>query len=147
MYVGNNPVNWLDPLGLSRDTYVPDPTKHGANRPGVGPHVDRYNPAGQNVGRYRPDGTPIPHKGRMPSPIPHSDKAKFLQAVKKLAKFGTIAGVLLDILLDPSEAGAASDCPYGPGTCGALPLLEPPAAPPESGGASPDCMSGRKGVC
>jgi RHS repeat-associated protein len=80
-YVANSPLNWSDALGLSKDKYVPDSKKHGANRPGVGPHVDRYGPGGKNVGRYRLDGTPIPHKGKVPPPIPGSDSSKFLEAV------------------------------------------------------------------
>jgi RHS repeat-associated protein len=74
-YVLNDPIDWIDPLGLSNDTYVPDNSgKHG------GPHIDRYNPAGQNVGRYRPDGSGIPHKGKPPPPIPNSDQDKFNDA-------------------------------------------------------------------
>lgn len=74
-YVLNDPTHWIDPLGLSNDTYVPDNSgKHG------GPHIDRYNPAGQNVGRYRPDGSGIPHKGKPPPPIPNSDQDKFNDA-------------------------------------------------------------------
>ena len=77
-YVRNNPVIYIDPFGYSNDTYVPDPGHHG------GPHIDRYNPAGQNVGRYRPDRTPIPHKGKNPPPVPNADFDKFDEAARKL---------------------------------------------------------------
>jgi RHS repeat-associated protein len=79
-YVSNDPIDWVDSSGYSRDTYVPDPTSHG------GPHVDRYNPAGQNVGRYDPDGRPLKHKGKQSPPIPHSDEDKFKKAADKLKK-------------------------------------------------------------
>ena len=79
-YGGNDPVDWVDPSGYSRDTYVPDPSHHG------GPHIDRYNPAGQNVGRYSPDGTPLKHKGKPSPPIPNSDEEKFKRAADKLNK-------------------------------------------------------------
>ncbi len=137
-YVGNQPTTFRDPFGLSQDNYAPDMHKHGA------PHVDRYNPSGQNVGRYRPDGTPIEHMGK-PSPrIPNSDAAKFAKALtklKKLMKAAGLLGIVLDILLDADEAGAESDCPAGPGTCGQL-LPSAPAETPQL-----DCLSGRKGVC
>jgi RHS repeat-associated protein len=79
-YVGNDPVDWVDSWGYSRDTYVPDAGHHG------GPHIDRYNPAGQNVGRYKPDGTPLKHKGKPSPPIPNSDEDKFKNAADKLKK-------------------------------------------------------------
>jgi RHS repeat-associated protein len=79
-YVGNDPVDWLDSWGYSRDTYVPDAGHHG------GPHIDRYNPAGQNVGRYKPDGTPLKHKGKPSPAIPNSDEDKFKKAADKLKK-------------------------------------------------------------
>jgi RHS repeat-associated protein len=79
-YVGNDPIDWLDSSGFSRDTYVPDLSKHG------GPHVDRYNPAGQNVGRYDPDGRPLKHKGKQSPPIPNSDRDKFGKAADKVKK-------------------------------------------------------------
>jgi hypothetical protein len=72
--VENDPINWIDPLGLSTDKYVPDVDKHGA------PHIDRYSKNGQNIGRYRPDGTPVKHKGKLPPSIPGSDKKKFQDA-------------------------------------------------------------------
>jgi len=139
-YVGNQPINFRDPLGLSQDNYTPDMHKHGA------PHVDRYNPSGQNVGRYRHDGTPIDHMGK-PSPgIPNSDAAKFAKAatkLKKLMKAAGLLGIAIDILLYPDEAGAGSECPAGPGTCGQLlPSAPAPAETPQL-----DCLSGRKGVC
>ncbi len=77
-YVSNDPVNWRDSAGLSKDKFVPDPFKHGD------PHIDRYNPEGQNTGRYRPDGSPIEHKGKCPDPISKKDMPKFLKAVEKL---------------------------------------------------------------
>ena len=79
-YVDNEPVDWLDSSGNSRDTYVPDLSKHG------GPHVDRYNPSGQNVGRYDPDGRPLKHKGKQSPPIPNSDRDKFGKAADKVKK-------------------------------------------------------------
>jgi RHS repeat-associated protein len=80
-YVSSDPENWIDPWGLSNDTYVPDNSgKHG------GPHIDRYNPGGQNVGRYRPDGSGIPHKGNLPPPIPNSDEDKFKEAADRCKK-------------------------------------------------------------
>jgi hypothetical protein len=114
--------------------------KHGA------PHVDRYDPSGRNVGRYRHDGTPIDHMGK-PSPrIPNSDAAKFAKAaakLKKLMKAAGLLGIAIDILLYPDEAGAGSECPGGPGTCGQLlPSAPAPAEMPQL-----DCLSGRKGVC
>jgi|WetSurMetagenome_2_1015567.scaffolds.fasta_scaffold10019_3 hypothetical protein len=99
---------WRDPEGLSRDTYNPDPRKHG------GPHVDRYNRAGQNVGRYRPDGSPL---GSSP-PVPKSDVGKFQKAVEKLNKIlgkgggkivGLGIGVLLGILIDADEVLAGEE--------------------------------------
>ena len=75
-YVGNDPINWVDPLGLSRDTYVPDFDNHG------GAHVDRYR-NGKNIGRYRPDGSPMEHMGKTPSKIPKSDLKKFDKAAAK----------------------------------------------------------------
>jgi RHS repeat-associated protein len=137
-YVGNQSTMFRDPLGLSQDNYVPDMQKHGA------PHVDRYDRHGNNVGRYRHDGTPIDHIGK-PSPrVPNSDAAKFAKAaakLKKLMKAAGLLGVILDIILDPDEAGAGSDCPAGSGTCDQLRPV-PPAETPR-----PDCFSGRKGVC
>ena len=79
-YVGNDPIDWVDSSGYSRDTYVPDGGHHG------GPHIDRYNPAGQNVGRYNPDGTPLRHKGKPSPPIPNSDRDKFKNAADRLKK-------------------------------------------------------------
>ncbi len=79
-YVGNDPVDWVDSWGYSRDIYVPDAGHHG------GPHIDRYNPAGQNVGRYKPDGTPLKHKGKPSPPVPNSDEDKFKKAADKLKK-------------------------------------------------------------
>jgi hypothetical protein len=139
-YVGNQPTIFKDPFGLSQDNYVPDMHKHGA------PHVDRYNPSGQNVGRYRPDGTPIEHMGK-PSPrIPNSDATKFAKAAAKLTKLMKAAGLIglaINILVFPDEAGAGSECPAGPSTCGQLVPVAP--APPEI--PQLDCLSGRKGVC
>jgi RHS repeat-associated protein len=89
-YVENDPVNWIDPLGLSNDKYVPDRYKHG------GAHVDRYTKNGANVGRYRPDGSPVEFKGKFPPNIPKSDLGKFLKAVEKL-------GPLLDLALMLSD--------------------------------------------
>ena len=107
-YTLADPVNWIDPLGLSSDTYQPDPSKHG------GPHVDRYDPSGKNVGRYRPDGTPIPHKGKLPPPIPKKDMSKFLCAVKKLAKIGMLVGIIIDELSSPASAEAPECDPKSP---------------------------------
>ncbi|MBI5576274.1 MAG: RHS repeat-associated core domain-containing protein [Deltaproteobacteria bacterium] len=98
-YVGNDPVNWIDPEGLSGDSYQPDASKHGS------PHIDRYDPSGKNVGRYRPDGTGIPHKGKVPPPIPKKDLSKFSKAAKKLGKCGTAISIIL-WLADPAEAQA-----------------------------------------
>jgi RHS repeat-associated protein len=112
-YVRNNPVNWSDPFGLSRDSYQLDRYKHGADR--HGPHVDRYNPAGQNVGRYRPDMTPIPTGGKVPPPIPRSDWPKFIKEIRKLGpKALGIAGLILGELMEPRDAGAGSDVPGMP---------------------------------
>jgi hypothetical protein len=80
LFIGNDPIDWVDVFGNSRDTYAPDFDKHG------GPHVDRYNPAGQNVGRYGPDGRPLPFKGKTPPPVPNSDRDKFNKAADKLKR-------------------------------------------------------------
>jgi len=77
-YVGNDPMNWIDPTGNAEDKFVPDASKHG------GPHIDRYQ-GNKNVGRYRPDGSGIPHKGKLPPKIPNSLMPKFLGACEKLA--------------------------------------------------------------
>jgi uncharacterized protein RhaS with RHS repeats len=76
-YVENDPINWVDPFGLSTDKYVIDLDKHG------GAHIDRYTKQGQNIGRYRPDGTGVKFFGKIPPRIPNSDTKRFKQLADK----------------------------------------------------------------
>lgn len=118
-YADGDPVNWIDPQGLSRDTYHADTRGHG------GPHVDRKTPAGELVGRYRLDGSPIPHFGRKPPPVPRADLKRFSQVVTTIIRWLERRGAsqlcktavpilgLLDILrvTEPDSVSTESDHP------------------------------------
>ncbi len=103
-YTGDNPVNWIDPLGLAGERpiekgsyrfikYVGD-LYHG------GEHWHVYlRRTGELLGRINPEGKVL--TGEVP-----------IKAIKILTKLGKIGGVALAVFLelaDPATAGGPED--------------------------------------
>jgi len=111
VYVLNDPINLVDPLGLEPGDWRFDPYDHG------GPHLQR--------GPYRYDPKtlePIPHGGKIPPELSKTaiEDLKGTKAwarwLKYLEKTGKVGGLALAILLElatPADAQAPT-LPVGP---------------------------------
>ena len=137
-YVGNDPVNYVDPLGY---------TKGGKQNISVthdGKVFNKRTPAAE-VEKALEEAT---KRGMSKAHI-----TKLRGLLKVIGRGGAlgIVGFILGELLDPAEAGAGSECPGGAGTCGSfLPedrlMFEVPEFPEDLGRYVdlPTKLSGRK---
>jgi RHS repeat-associated protein len=137
-YVGNDPVNYVDPLGYAKGGKQNISVTHD------GKVFTKRTPAAE-VEKALEEAT---KRGMSKAHI-----AKLRGLLKVISRGGAlgIVGVILGELLDPAEAGAGSECPGGPGTCGSfLPedrlILEVPEFPEDLGRYVdlPPKLSGRK---
>jgi RHS repeat-associated protein len=137
-YVGNDPVNYLDPLGYAKGGKQNISVTHD------GKVFNKRTPAAE-VEKALEEAT---KRGMSKAHI-----AKLRGLLKVISRGGAlgIVGFILGELVDPAEAGAGSECPGGPGTCGRfLPendlTLEIPEFPEDLGPhvGLPSKLSGRK---
>jgi len=114
-YVGNSPINGIDPFGNAKVKVGPYEIQWHTNDHG-GPHWQIFDKQGKTIGRFRFDWSPIAHKGKIPS-IPG-------QVKKWIKKGGVLIGIvvsglelmngeswanMLDDLLDVKETARDED--------------------------------------
>ena len=106
-YVGNDPVNYVDPLGYAKGGKQNISVTHD------GKVFTKRTPAAE-VEKALEEAT---KRGMSKAHI-----AKLRGLLKVIGRGGAlgIIGFILGELLDPAEAGAGSECPGGPGTCGSF---------------------------